>query len=119
VNKKQRMKIRYNIETLALLISHTYNNTVKIELRSSETFDPLWSLPLDFTRIFGRVNRICFLKCDEWLVIDHNTSHLFHVSKDGELKVTHEYHLTPHNAVLFGSNILSIRTTECINFYRV
>ncbi len=112
--------IAYNNGTLALIIEHITNKTVKIELRSSEILDCLWSLPLDITRIDnGRVNRVCLLKCDEWLVIDHNTSRLFHVNKDGKLKVTHKYNLTPHNAVLFGSNILAIRTTECINFYRV
>ena len=63
--------------------------------------------------------RVCLLKCDEWLVIDHQTSHLLHISKDGKLKFTKKYDPTPQNAVLFGSNILAIRTTNCINFYKV
>ncbi len=112
--------IAYNNGTLALIIGPNSRKTARIELRSSETLDRLWSLLLDITyNTAPGINRVCLLKCDDWLVINHNTSRLFHVSKDGKLKVAHKYSLTPYNAVLFGSNILAIRTTKSINFYRV
>ena len=42
--------IAYNSGTLALIIVHTPCNIINIELRSSTTFDRIWSLPLDLTR---------------------------------------------------------------------
>jgi hypothetical protein len=111
--------ITYNNGTLALTISQGLTKTIKIELRSSETLDRLWSLPLDINYSGGQIIRVCLLKCDEWLVIDYDTSRLLQISKAGKLKVTHKYNSTPDNAVLFGSNILAIRTTKCIDFYRV
>jgi hypothetical protein len=73
-----------------------------------------------FVRSGGvQITRLGLLKNDEWLVIDYINSSLLQISKDGQLKVTHKYTPTPQNAVLFGSNILAIRTTNCVNFYRV
>ncbi|CAF3878815.1 unnamed protein product [Rotaria sp. Silwood1] len=93
---------------------------MRIELRSSSTLDKLWSLPFDTMRSMGqRIIRVCLLKYDEWLVIDYSTSHLLHVSKDGKIKAKRLYEPTAHNAVLFGSNILAIRTTNCLNYYGV
>ncbi|CAF5141334.1 unnamed protein product, partial [Rotaria sp. Silwood1] len=56
-----------------------------------------------------RVNHVCLLKYDEWLVIDHTTSRLLYVSKDGKVKTKWSCKPIVHNAVLFGSNILAIR----------
>ncbi|CAF5144683.1 unnamed protein product [Rotaria sp. Silwood1] len=99
---------------------HKYNEPIRIELRSSSTLDQLWSLLLDTTRKIGqRGYRVCLLKYDEWLVIDYTTSYLLHISKDGKVKARRSYKPTVHNAVLFGSNILATRTTNCLNFYRI
>jgi hypothetical protein len=112
--------ITYNNETLALIIEHISNNKVRIELRSSTTLERFWSLPLNIKGVLGgMVYRVCPLRCDEWLVMDHNTSRLLHISKDGELKTTCAYTSVPYNGVLFGSNILAIKATKCVNFYRV
>jgi hypothetical protein len=111
--------IAYNNGTLVLLFKDYLNNTLHVELRSSTTFDRLWSFPFDITNTGGRITRICLLKNDEWLVTDYRTSSLLQISKDGKLKFTHKYTPTPQNAVLFGSNILAIRTTNCVDFYRV
>jgi hypothetical protein len=112
--------IAYNNGALAFMIEDTSSQTIKIELRLSTTLDRLWSLPLHLPTIeVGWIYRVCLLKCDEWLVIDHKTSNLFHISKDGKLNVKKKYHPTPENAVLFGSNILAIRTTNCVNFHTV
>jgi hypothetical protein len=109
--------LAYNNGTLALIIRCKPDYNLKIELRSSTTLDHLCSLPLNFINNGGRIIRVCSLKYDEWLVIAHNTSHLLQISKDGKLKFEHKYKSTPHNAVLFGSNILAIRTAACIDFY--
>ena len=112
--------IAYNNGALAFMIENTSNETMKIELRLSTTLDRLWSLPLDLPSIEGEwIYRVCLLKYDEWLVIDDKTSKLLHISKDGKLKVTEKYDPTPINAVLFGSDILAIRTTNCVNLYNV
>jgi hypothetical protein len=111
--------IAYNNETLALLLSDKSNGKVHMELRSSKTLDRLWSLPLDIALTGGRITRLCLLKNDECLVVDYTNSRLLQISKDGKLKFTHKYTPIPQNAVLFGSNILAIRTTNCVNFYRV
>ncbi|CAF4289028.1 unnamed protein product [Rotaria sp. Silwood2] len=112
--------IAYNNETLALIMEHKFNQTMRIELRSSLTFDQLWSSNFYTTFYFEKwVNRICLLKYDEWLVIDHRTSHLLHVSKDGKIKEKHSYQTSVNNAVLFGTNTLAIKTANCVNFYRV
>ncbi|CAF1103421.1 unnamed protein product [Rotaria sordida] len=112
--------IAYNNGTLALIISQKYNKQKRIELRSSSTLEKLWLLPFDTTSNIGQqVYRVCSLKYDEWLVIDHSSSHLLHVSKDGKVKTKRSYEPKVHNAVLFGSNILAIRTANCVNYYRV
>jgi FtsZ-binding cell division protein ZapB len=112
--------IAYNNETLALIIENTLNNQVGIELRSSTTLDQFWSLPLDITNVRGGiVYRVCPLRCDEWLVIDRNTSRLLYISKDGELKTTRAYTSKPYNVVSFGSNILAIEAENGVDFYRV
>jgi hypothetical protein len=112
--------IAYNNETLALIIADTSNNNIRIELRSSTTLDEFWSLPLDIKGVRGGiVYRVCPLRCDEWLVLDHNNSRLLNISKDGKLKTKDAYTSVPYNGVLFGSNILAIKATKCVNFYRV
>ncbi|CAF5029737.1 unnamed protein product, partial [Rotaria sp. Silwood1] len=119
-NDEHIHNIAYNNETLALIIRHKYNEPIRIELRSSSTLDQLWSLLLDTTRKIGqRVYRVCLLKYDEWLVIDYTTSYLLHISKYGKVKARRSYKPTVHNAVLFGSNILATRTTNCLSLYRI
>jgi hypothetical protein len=111
----------YNNERLALIIQGTFYNIVRLnlELRSSTTLDQLWSLPLDITHPTTVAIHFCLLRCDEWLVIDLNASRLLHISKDGKLKATRAYTSTPHNCVLFGSNILAIEARDGVDFYRV
>jgi hypothetical protein len=111
--------IASNNEKLALIIADTSNNKLRIELRSSTTLDQFWSLPLDITRTTIHVIRVCLLRCDEWLVMDDNTSFLLHISKDGKLKTTRAYTSKPYNGVLFGSNILAIKKEDAVDFYRV
>jgi hypothetical protein len=111
--------LAYHNGILALIIHCGPDNRLKIELRSSTTLNCLYSLPLNLITNGGRIIRVCSLRCDEWLVIAYKTSYLLQISKDGKLKFEYKYKSTPHNAILFGSNILAIRTDTCIDFSNV
>ncbi|CAF3555586.1 unnamed protein product [Rotaria socialis] len=112
--------IAYDNETLALIIENRTNNKNRIEFRSSSTFDPLWSTTFNAAYCFAPwKNRVCVLKHNEWLVIDHKNSHLLHVSKDGQVKAKRSYKPTFNNAVVLGTNILAIKTADNINCYRI
>lgn len=109
----------YN-KKLALVISHSSTYIVQLELRSSITLDRLWSLRLDLSHNIGQsLIRCSPLKLDEWLIIDNNTSQLIHISKDGQIKTTSTCNTSPWNAVLFGSNLLAIRTKNTLQFHRI
>ncbi|CAF5225928.1 unnamed protein product, partial [Rotaria magnacalcarata] len=86
-NSDERIyNIAYNNETLTLIIENRTNNKNRIELRSSSTFDPLWSTTFNASFHYGQwVKRLCVLKYNEWLVIDPAKSRLIHVSKDGQV----------------------------------
>ncbi|CAF3789153.1 unnamed protein product [Rotaria socialis] len=112
--------IAYNNGTLAFIIENITNDKKRIELRSSSTFDQLWSTTFNASYHYGHwMNRVCVLKYNEWLVIDHKNSHLLHVSKDGQVKAKRSYEPTVSNAVLFGTNILVIKTVDNGNSYRI
>jgi hypothetical protein len=110
----------YKNKKLALVISHSSTNIVQLELRSSTTLDRIWLLKLDMSHIIGQpLIRCSSLKSDEWVVIDNNTSQLVHVNKDGQIKGTSTCNPSPWNAVLFGSNLLAIRTKNSVHFHKI
>lgn len=112
--------IQYNNRTLAVIVRDSFSGNVDIELCSTATFNRLWSLPLDI-RSSGVWSRISCraLQYDEWLVIHAATSRLFHVTKDGQLKIVHEYHPKLNNAVMFGTNTLAIHLGSKVNFHHI
>jgi hypothetical protein len=110
--------IAYNNQTVALIVEHD-NDESSIQLRSLTTLHCFWSLPIDLLHNARQMHRVCSLRADEWLVVDPKNSRLLQISKDGKLKFERKYKSTPHNAVLFGSNILAIRTKTSIDFYKV
>ena len=110
----------YKNKKLAFVTAHSSTSIVQLELRSSTTLDRLWSLRLDMSHIMGQpLIRCSPLKCDEWLVVDNNTSLLVHVAKDGQIKETSKCNSSPWNAVLFGSNLLAIRTKNSVDFHKL
>jgi hypothetical protein len=112
--------IDYNNETLALIIENQINYKKRIELRSSATFDQLWSTTFNASHDHGQwINRVCVFKYNEWLVIDHKNSRIIHVSKDGQVKANRSYKPRVNNAVLFGTNILATKTADNVNCYRI
>ncbi|CAF4863551.1 unnamed protein product [Rotaria socialis] len=112
--------IAYNNETLALMIESETNNKKPIELRSLSTFDLLWSTTFNAAYHFAPwSSRVCVLKYNERVVIDYENSRLFHVIKDGQVKANRSYKPTISDAVLFGANILAIKTLDNVNCYRI
>ena len=112
--------IKYINGTLALIIKISSSHTVHFELRSSTTLDRLWKVQLHVNKSwFQQTIRCCPILSDQWLVIEGNTSHLFHILKNGKLKVMHEYQPSPINAVLFGTNTLVIRTKTNLFFHKL
>ncbi|CAF3983289.1 unnamed protein product, partial [Rotaria sp. Silwood2] len=77
--------IEYNNETLALLIRNNVNKTMRMELKSSMTFESIWSIQLDLVCNQEKTIRCCSLSNDEWLIADHENNRLIHVSKDVEI----------------------------------
>jgi hypothetical protein len=112
--------MKYNDRTLALIIRDSFTGVIDIELRSSVTLSRLWSIPLDI-RTDGLWSRIscCSLQHNEWLVVHAATSRLFHISKDGRLKITHEYQPKLNNALMFASNTLVIHLGSKVNFHKL
>ncbi|CAF1281214.1 unnamed protein product [Rotaria sp. Silwood1] len=110
--------IIYHKEKLALLIYNRLTKRNIIELRISTTFNCLWSLNLDLD-YDSRAIRCCLLNNDEWLIIDWNTSNLYHISNDGKLKSTCDYNPSPFYATMLGTNILVISTIDGINLHKL
>lgn len=112
--------IKYNNGTLALVIKISASNTVYLELRSSMTLERIWKIQLNVNKTwFQQTIRCCSMKYDQWLVIEGNTSHLFHILNNGKLKIMGEYKPSPVNAVQLGSNILVVRSKDNIFFHRL
>ncbi len=110
--------IKYNNGTLGLIINHTSEKSLRMELRSIETLHHVWSLRFDSVCRQHTVFRCCLLTGDEWLVTDYETKRLLHVTKDGKLKRTISYDPTPGCASLF-SNMLVVSRTGGINFHKL
>ncbi len=103
-----------------MMIKVSSNNTVFLELRSSTTLERIWKIQLDVKKTwFQQTIRCSPLTSNEWLVVEGDTSHLFHVLKDGKLKIMGEYKPSLLNAILFRPNILVVRTKENIFFHRL
>ena len=108
----------YHKENLAMMVYRRATKAKSIELRRSTTFERLWSIDLDID-YDSRAIRCCLLHTDEWLVVDWNTSNLFHLSSDGKLKLKSTYHPSPSCATMFGANLLAISTADGINLHKL
>ncbi|CAF3567050.1 unnamed protein product [Rotaria sp. Silwood1] len=108
----------YNNETLALIIQN--GNKTRMELRSSITFDRIWLLQLDTKYdIIHSITYSCLLNCNDWLLLDYNNSRLIHIDNNGTIRSISMYNPAPTNAILFGSNILVIKTDKSWNFHEI
>ncbi|CAF4262450.1 unnamed protein product [Rotaria sp. Silwood2] len=112
--------IEYNNETLALLIRNNVNKTMRMELKSSMTFESIWSIQLDLVCNQEKTIRCCSLSNDEWLIADHENNRLIHVSKDGKIKTMLTYNDIPLFVNLFSRNILAVSVKNFrLNFHKI
>lgn len=112
--------INYANETLGLMISNSSDKITRLEVRSSTTLNPIWSLTLKMDQISYQPSmHCCRIKNSEWIVVMENIPHIFHISKDGTLKKTIAYKPTPWNALLCASNILAIRTENYLFLHNI
>jgi hypothetical protein len=110
--------ILYNDGTLRVIIQNNSEKSLRIELRSAETLDCIWSLQLGIVCNQTIVFRCCLLTCDEWLVTDYETKRLLHITKDGKLKATIKYDDNPYRVNLF-ANMLVVSTIDGLNFHKL
>jgi hypothetical protein len=116
---KQRIdSIEYSNETLALAINDQSTEGFCLELRSTGTFDLLWSCRLDIDYSQRKI-QCCLINQDTWMVADWGTSSLFYITKDGKLKNRIEYKYELHHVNLFGTNKLVISTNDSIHFHKL
>lgn len=120
-NKNEHIKsIACNDEKLALMVALFSDNILHLVVRSLTTFHQIFSIRLDVkSLLYDLPIRCCSLKHNEWLVVEANTSQLFHIDEDGKLKGRFAYDEPPHNAAVFDRNILVIRTHSTIYFHQV
>jgi hypothetical protein len=110
--------IVYNDGTLGVVIKNTTEKSLRLELRSAETLDRIWSLGFDTVCIQNIAFRCCLLTNDEWLVTDHETKRLLHVTKNGKLKTTIPYDGIPYYANIF-ANMLVVSKNGGVNFHKL
>ncbi|CAF0822885.1 unnamed protein product [Adineta steineri] len=109
----------YRNETLAIIIKNNVDKSVRIELRSCETLNRIWSLPLNIISNGPILFRCCSLNYMEWLVTDHENKNLLHITRDGNLKTFVMYDRIPYCAQLLHSNLLIIFTEKGISSHQV
>jgi hypothetical protein len=111
-------KIVYNNGTLGVVIENKTEKSLRFELKSAQTLDRVWSLGFDIICNQNMVFRCCLLTNDEWLVIDHGTKRLLHVTKNGKLKTTIPYDGIPYYANIF-ANMLVVSKNGGVNFHKL
>jgi hypothetical protein len=93
--------------------------TIHIEMRSSATLDRLWSVRLNIAYSQNIRTRCCLITHNEWLVVDRNTSRIFHISKDGKVKSSSSYNPPPFCATVFDQDMLAISTARGVNLHKL
>ena len=111
--------IVYNNGTLAIMIKNPTEKMIHLEMRSATTLDRLWSVRLNIAYSQNIRTRCCLLTHHEWLVVDRNTSRIFHISKDGQVKSSSAYNPPPFCATVFDQDILAISTVRGVNLHKL
>jgi hypothetical protein len=107
--------LKYNNGFLAMPIVHKQTEQSRLDLRSSTTLDRIWSI-----HIHGRC-RCCSINGDQWLVMDHDSCQLFHISADGRLlkKDKYEHHQRLEDVTTWNENNIVILTKKTTNLHEV
>jgi hypothetical protein len=109
----------YRNKACAIVIRNNIQKSVRMELRSCETLDRIWSLPLNIIVNQNVMFYSSSLNCNEWLVTDYETKHLLHITEDGKLKRTIPYSDIPYCATMFTSEMLAISTHRGTNLHKI
>lgn len=118
-NEKQRIdSMKYNNETLVLTINDRSKKEIFIELRSTTTFDRLWLYRLS-TEYSERKMQCCLFSYNTWMIADWETSSLYHITNNGNLKKLIKYKHHIHYINLFGKNKFVISSNDSIHFHRL
>lgn len=111
--------IVYHKATLAFIIENQTSRTKRMELRTAQTFESLWSLQFDLVDTLNNPYRLCLFNNNEWIVIDCKSKQLFHITKDGQMKSATPYAPVPYRCCQFGSNTLVISAKDNIHFHQI
>ncbi|CAF1151241.1 unnamed protein product [Rotaria sordida] len=111
--------ITSNKKNLAIIIRNNTNKTIRLELRSSETLDCMWSLLLDILWNRNKPFHCCPFINEDWLVADYETGRLLHITKTGKIKSTIPYNTIPYCVTMFGSNTLVVSAKDGIHFHNL
>ncbi|CAF2687781.1 unnamed protein product [Rotaria sp. Silwood2] len=106
--------LKYKNNFLAMPIFNDQLEESRIDLRSSTTFECIWSI-----QIHGRC-RCCSINVDQWLVMDHNDCRFFHISNDGKLLKSDKYnqHERFVDILPWGENDMVVLTKKSVNLHK-
>jgi hypothetical protein len=110
--------MQYSNGSIALLVKNMSEKILFIELRNIKTLERLWSLRMDCIDLQKKAFDCCLLDDEEWLVMDHESNRLVHITKDGKMKSTRAYDEVPWCASILGPDIIAISTTNGVNFHK-
>ncbi|CAF3494284.1 unnamed protein product [Rotaria socialis] len=105
-------------DCLALIILNDTKNERHLDIRSTLTFDQLWTISLNIHEQTNIVS-CCSLNENGWLIVDVAETRLIHVTNQGYIKNTITYTPSPHYAVQFDNDTLAILTEQGINLHRI
>ena len=109
--------VTYNKKKLAMIIRNSSNNTLRMELRSSDSLDRIWFIPLDLIWNPSKPYHCCSFIEEDWLISDYESGRLLQITKAGRVKSVIPYNTIPYCATQFGPNTLAVSTKTGINFH--
>lgn len=109
--------IQYSNERLALLICDHLTRQKRLELRSAQSLERIWSYALGGTPSM-RLGTCCPLPHDDWLAVNGSERHIYHITNDGKFKGRMIYRSVPYRANLFGSHILALANESSLDLHR-
>jgi hypothetical protein len=110
--------IKYNNQTIALMIKDPKENKKRMELKSIKTFKTIWLLELSVGSNI-RLFTCCPINYNQWLVIDGTNSQIYLITKDGKFKNNIHFNSIPYRANLFNSNLLAISAEYDLNLCQI
>lgn len=108
--------LKYRAGKIAMIIN-CYFDRIRLELRSSSTFERLWSYDVE---AIARVHNpsCCPIDDDRWLVIDGDNDELLFIDNDGQLSNRVPCQGAPRYATQLNENVLALSTTFEIRLHQ-